>query len=108
MKRVVLNEAFTGHVVHLNPMQMIGWVAADHPLDPEGRRIMAGSVVALVDGPRRVRQTPEQIDFLFEQATEGWMRPPITRQDLQAFVDKVRAETPQPDAVDAAAGRAEP
>lgn len=85
-----------GQRVRLNPMNVIGWVPAEAPLG-DGKVIM-GSALAVTDGARVVRESPEQIDFLFEQATDGWMRPLITRRELEKFVDGMRADREAEDA----------
>lgn len=85
MRPVILTNV-TGDKVRINPMNMIGWAPADVPA--ENSRILLGSAVALVDGARLVRESVEQIDHLFERATDGWMRPPVTREQLEDLMNR--------------------
>lgn len=87
MKPLTLTNV-AGQAVHISPMAIIGWVSAEVPVG-NGKVIM-GTAVALPDGARQVRESPEQVAFLFERATDGWLQPKLTRADLEAWVDTTR------------------
>jgi hypothetical protein len=95
MKPLILTNA-AGAPVRVNPMQLIGWAAAEVPI-PDTSKVVLGSALGLPDGPRLVRESPENVDLLFQAATDGWMRPPLTRRDLERFMEDTRARAAEPD-----------
>jgi hypothetical protein len=78
-----------GARVRLNPMNIIGWALAEVPIG--NGKVILGAAIALPDGPRMVRESPEQLDWMFEQATDRWMRPIVTRDQLEQFMADLRA-----------------
>lgn len=67
--RPMIVTAGNGEKRRLNPMQIIGWREADVPA-AEGRpEVYKGCIIALPTGPVGVRESEEQIDWLFALAT---------------------------------------
>lgn len=94
MRPLIVTTA-NGDKRRLNPMQMVGWRAGDVPTgDAEGSAVYQGTIIALVGGHVGVRESEEQIDWLFVLATtDGPPRPRPTPG--QAAVGIPPADEPQ-------------
>jgi len=72
--RPLIVTAANGEKRRLNPMQIIGWKEGDIPAEIPGEptKVYAGTVLALSNGVAGVRESVDQIDRLFVEATGDW------------------------------------
>ena len=92
MRPLIVTTA-DGSKRRLNPMQIIGWRAADVPTgDAAGSMVYQGTVIALVGGPVGVRESEDQIDWLFVLATSDG---PRTGQEALAVSVPPAADPPE-------------
>lgn len=93
MKPLIVTNA-AGEPRRLNPMAVVGWTPAEINLG--NGRIALGSVIAIAGAPPvQVLESTGTIDVLFEQATDGWMRPAMTRADLERVLRAWQDAEPQ-------------
>lgn len=78
MKPLVVHN-LAGEPRRLNPMAIVGWNTHEHELP--NARFQVGTLVVLAAGPPvAIRESQEQLDWLFQQATAQ-----MTPEDIAAF-----------------------
>lgn len=86
MKPMIVHN-LAGEPKRISPLQIVGWDAAEHELG--NGRFCVGTLIIMAGNvpPLPVRESLEQVDWLYERATANEAWPPLQRVDPRLAQD---------------------